>query len=98
MVVPEAEEESDNICEVTELSLRRADNQIARIKTLIERAVDYGASDIHLEATTEGLRVRYRIDGILRHITTLSPSFSRKPVVALKVAVLNRSAKARSTS
>lgn len=83
--VAEADIEPDNICEITELSLRRADNQISRIKTLIERAVRYGASDIHLEPTQEGLRVRYRIDGILRDITTLSSSFSRKAVVALKV-------------
>jgi len=81
----DAEAESDNICEITELSLRRADNQISRIKTLIQRAVTYGASDIHLEPTNEGLRVRYRIDGILRDITTLSSSFSRKAIVALKV-------------
>jgi general secretion pathway protein E/type IV pilus assembly protein PilB len=80
-----SDEEADNIAEVTELSLKRADTQIARIKTILERAVGYGASDVHLEPTTEGLRVRYRIDGILRDITVMSHLESRRAVAALKV-------------
>ena len=80
-----SDSEIENITEVTELSLRRADNQIARIKTLLERAVTYGASDVHLEPTTQGLRVRYRIDGILRDITVMSSAVSRRAVAALKV-------------
>lgn len=83
--VDEMRIEPENICEVTELSLKRADNQISRIKTIISRALRYRASDIHLEPTPEGLRVRYRIDGILKDITTLPPDVSRKAVVALKV-------------
>lgn len=80
-----ADSELENISEVTELSLRRADNQIARIKTILERAVSYGASDVHLEPTTQGLRVRYRIDGILRDITVMPSAVSRRAVAALKV-------------
>jgi type II secretory ATPase GspE/PulE/Tfp pilus assembly ATPase PilB-like protein len=34
---------------------------------------------------SDGLRVRYRIDGILRDITTLPLDVSRKAIVALKV-------------
>ena len=79
------ETEAEDISEVTQLYLKKANDQISRIKTLISGALRNRASDIHLEPTTEGLRVRYRIDGILRDITLLSPDVSRKAIVALKV-------------
>jgi len=77
--------EQENISEVTELYLSKAVGQISRIKTIISGALRNRASDIHLEPTLEGLRVRYRIDGVLRDITKLAPAVSRKVVVALKV-------------
>lgn len=80
-----AEIEQEDISEVTELNLSKADDQISRIKTILSGALRNRASDIHLEPTPEGLRVRYRIDGILRDITTLPPDISRKAIIALKV-------------
>lgn len=77
--------ELSDISEVTSLYLTKADTQIERIKTIISGALHHRASDIHLEPTTDGLRVRYRIDGILRDITTLPIDVSRKAIVALKV-------------
>jgi type II secretory ATPase GspE/PulE/Tfp pilus assembly ATPase PilB-like protein len=77
--------ESEDISEITELYLSKAADQISRIKTIISGALRNRASDIHLEPTPEGLRVRYRIDGILRDITTLPQEISRRCVVALKV-------------
>ncbi|MDY7012290.1 MAG: GspE/PulE family protein [Cyanobacteriota bacterium] len=79
------ETEAENISEVTELYLSKAADQISRIKTIISGALRNRASDIHLEPTPDGLRVRYRIDGILRDITTLPGDVSRRAVVALKV-------------
>jgi type II secretory ATPase GspE/PulE/Tfp pilus assembly ATPase PilB-like protein len=79
------EVESENISEITELYLSKAADQISRIKTIISGALRNRASDIHLEPTPDGLRVRYRIDGILRDITTLPLEISRRCVVALKV-------------
>lgn len=38
---------------------------IELVDQLIHDAVAHGASDIHLEATAHGLRVRWRIDGVL---------------------------------
>jgi type II secretory ATPase GspE/PulE/Tfp pilus assembly ATPase PilB-like protein len=77
--------EQEDISEVTELNLSKAVDQIGRIKTIISGALRNRASDIHLEPTIDGLRVRYRIDGILRDITTLPLEISRRAVVALKV-------------
>ncbi len=79
------EVEQENISEVTELYLSKAVDQISRIKTIISGALRNRASDIHLEPTQDGLRVRYRIDGILRDITTLPLEISRRAIVALKV-------------
>jgi type II secretory ATPase GspE/PulE/Tfp pilus assembly ATPase PilB-like protein len=75
----------EDITQTTELHLSRSENQIDRIKAIISSALRNRASDIHLEPTTEGLKVRYRIDGILRNITTLPPEVSRKVIISLKV-------------
>jgi type II secretory ATPase GspE/PulE/Tfp pilus assembly ATPase PilB-like protein len=77
--------EQEDISETTELYLAKAVDQIGRIKTLISGALRNRASDIHLEPTQDGLRVRYRIDGVLRDITMLPLEISRRVIVALKV-------------
>ncbi|NEP00771.1 MAG: type II/IV secretion system protein [Symploca sp. SIO2E9] len=79
------EQEKEDICETTELYLEKAVDQIARIRTIISGALRNRASDIHFEPMPEGLRVRYRIDGVLRNITTLPLELSRKVIVAIKV-------------
>lgn len=71
--------------ETTELFLAKAEGQLERIKAIISSALRHRASDIHLEPAEAGLRVRYRIDGVLRNITTLPIEVSRRVVVALKV-------------
>jgi type II secretory ATPase GspE/PulE/Tfp pilus assembly ATPase PilB-like protein len=79
------EHEQEDISEATEIYLSKAADQIDRIKTLLSGAIRNRASDIHLEPLSEGLRVRYRIDGVLRDITTLPAELSRRVIVALKV-------------
>jgi type II secretory ATPase GspE/PulE/Tfp pilus assembly ATPase PilB-like protein len=56
-----------------------------QIKTIVANALRHRVSDIHLEPTTEGLKIRYRIDGILQDVSTIAPEISRKVVVAIKV-------------
>ncbi len=85
LVNPLTGEVESDLGEVTEIYLSRAVDQIGRIRTIISSALRNRASDIHLEPTAEGLRVRYRIDGILRDITTLPLEISRRAIVALKV-------------
>ncbi|WP_293083502.1 GspE/PulE family protein [Okeania sp. SIO3B5] len=77
--------EEEDVSATTELYLSQAADQIGRIKTIISGALRNRASDIHLEPTGNGLRVRYRIDGILRNITTLPADIGRRVVVAIKV-------------
>ena len=77
--------EQEDISETTELFLAKAADQVERIKTIIASALRNRASDVHLEPSPDGLRVRYRIDGVLRDITLLPPDLGRRVVVALKV-------------
>ncbi|AFY37561.1 type II secretion system protein E (GspE) [[Leptolyngbya] sp. PCC 7376] len=63
----------------------QAKDQTGQIKQILRHALDNRASDIHLEPTTDGLKIRYRVDGMLRHIQTLPLEISRKLIVALKV-------------
>ncbi len=79
------EVEQADIGEVTNLYLSQAADQTRRINALISVALQNRASDIHLEPTPKGLRVRYRIDGILRDVKVLPLELSRKIIVALKV-------------
>ena len=40
------------------------------VNSLISQSIRTGASDIHLEPLENGLRVRFRVDGVLREITS----------------------------
>ena len=55
---------------------------IRLVNALISRAVEMRASDIHLEAGESRLRLRYRIDGVLREIDA--------PPARLKSAIVSR--------
>lgn len=51
------------------------------VNSLIERAIEEGASDIHLEPSDESLRVRMRLDGVLHDLTAL-PKQSRAKIIS----------------
>jgi len=55
------------------------------IDALLADAVQNGASDIHFEPEQSFLRIRYRIDGILRQIRSLHRSYWPAMAVRLKV-------------
>jgi general secretion pathway protein E len=53
------------------------------VNRLIERAIESRASDIHIEPCENRLRVRYRVDGILRDID--SPPLHSAPAIVSRV-------------
>jgi len=55
------------------------------IDALLTEAVQQGASDIHFEPEHSFLRIRYRIDGVLRQVRSLHKSFWPAMVVRMKV-------------
>ncbi|MDX1690536.1 MAG: ATPase, T2SS/T4P/T4SS family [Acidimicrobiia bacterium] len=55
------------------------------VNTLISRAVNERASDLHIEPGERDLRVRFRIDGVLHEIMTTPKSVSGAVVSRLKI-------------
>ena len=57
----------------------RNDAPIVRLVTIVlADAVRVGASDIHIEPQRDGLRIRYRVDGVLREVMTVPPRRARR--------------------
>jgi general secretion pathway protein E len=53
--------------DIERLRDQASDAPVVRIaNTLIDRAIDLGASDLHISFSRSGLRIRYRVDGLLR--------------------------------
>ena len=55
------------------------------VDALLSDAVKRGASDIHFEPEQDFLRIRYRIDGVLRQIRSLHKNYWSAIAVRLKV-------------
>lgn len=55
------------------------------VETLLKTAAQIRASDIHLLPTSEGLEIRWRVDGVLLPVALLPASTSPKVVARLKV-------------
>ncbi|MCB2189628.1 MAG: Flp pilus assembly complex ATPase component TadA [Deltaproteobacteria bacterium] len=51
----------------------------------VDRAVDIGASDIHVEAQENDLRVRYRVDGVLHDQESLSKKMQAPIISRIKI-------------
>lgn len=52
---------------------------------LLTQAMDSGASDVHLEPTSDSLVVRYRIDGALQEVEVLSNRWAQAVISRLKL-------------
>jgi general secretion pathway protein E len=64
-----ADELFDDVSHLRELASEAP--TIQTVNRILQEAISIGASDIHLEPNSEGLRVRYRVDGALRFGETL---------------------------
>ncbi|HOV79808.1 MAG TPA: GspE/PulE family protein [Bacillota bacterium] len=51
------------------------------VNSIIACAVEENASDIHIEPAENGMRIRYRIDGLLREIVNL-PEKAKQPLIS----------------
>ncbi|MEW5853027.1 MAG: GspE/PulE family protein [Myxococcota bacterium] len=63
------------------------DTEVARIlEEVLARAVQVRASDVHIETFRDDVDVRFRMDGVLRHVNTaISPANVRALVSRIKV-------------
>ena len=60
---------------------------IRLVNQLIQRALDLGASDIHVEPFDDGLHLRYRVDGVLQDVADPPPA-SQGPAIASRIKLL----------
>lgn len=58
---------------------------IKLINLILTEAIQQGASDIHFEPVDTGLRVRYRIDGVLQNRHAPAPEFQSPLLTRIKV-------------
>ena len=58
---------------------------IRMVNLVIKQAIRQRASDIHMEPTESGVRVRYRIDGILQDILTIPKENQNAVIVRIKI-------------
>ena len=70
------EERKDLVIGDYSLSPEAGDSTVSILDYIITSAITEGASDIHIEPKEKTLRIRYRIDGILRHKTDLPTSLA----------------------
>ncbi len=61
---------------------------IRLVNQIIHRAVDMGASDIHVEPFDDGLHLRYRVDGVLQDSRD-APAPSLAPAIASRIKLLS---------
>jgi type IV pilus assembly protein PilB len=71
-VAEAVQEGEDEIAEVTEIRESAEDAPVIKlVNSIIAGAVEDGASDIHFEPADRDMRVRFRVDGVLRESTTI---------------------------
>jgi type IV pilus assembly protein PilB len=67
-------------------STRVADAPITKlVSSIINGAIDARASDIHIEPQEPDMRVRYRVDGLLRDVIDVPSSVQREVVSHIKI-------------
>ncbi|PKN03598.1 type II secretion system protein GspE [Candidatus Dependentiae bacterium HGW-Dependentiae-1] len=75
--------------------MRAPTSVVAFVDELLAQAVSQGASDIHLESTDVGLRIRFRLDGVLYDQETLDVAVMAQVISRLKVLANINSAEKR---
>lgn len=81
------QEEGEQVAEKTEdLILSDETGQIVQlISSVMKEAMDLMASDIHFEPGNDEMRIRFRIDGILRDVMTIPPTIQKEVTSRVKV-------------
>jgi type IV pilus assembly protein PilB len=78
--------EETDIQNVREVSERVANDPVTKlVSSIIRGAIDARASDVHIEPQESDLRVRYRVDGILRSAITVPASAQNEVLSHIKI-------------
>ena len=85
----EGDEEQDDISGALKIDVTDAEDDdapiIRYVNTLIFRAANERASDIHVEPFEDSLKVRFRVDGVLQDVDTQSKTFQAAILSRVKV-------------
>ena len=71
--------------DIEELFIRENVSSNKGIFSILLEAIKFSASDIHIEALTDKIRIRYRINGILKEVAEIDKSFLSSIVSKLKI-------------
>jgi type IV pilus assembly protein PilB len=81
----EDEEDAENVLELTKAS---ADAPVVRlVNAILLNAIKVRASDIHIEPYEKMMRIRYRVDGVLRE--ELKPPIKMKNAISSRVKIMS---------
>jgi type II secretory ATPase GspE/PulE/Tfp pilus assembly ATPase PilB-like protein len=69
----------------TYVSKDKAKDVVSWVDDVLNRAIKYGASDIHFEPTSSKLAVKFRLDGVLNTVDEVPKSLSDNVIARLKV-------------
>ncbi len=79
-------EEDEDLIGLDEQMEKSQDAPIIKIvASTLKRAVDVGASDIHIEPERERVRIRFRIDGDLQEVAEIPAKLSKSLISRVKV-------------
>ncbi len=70
------------------LFLRESSGVIPFVEKMLLQAIDYGASDIHIEKYRKVARLRYRLDGVLNEIDVSALLFNEYSGIAARLKLL----------
>lgn len=63
----------------------KLEDAVEMVATLVQKAVDYRATDIHLEPRRHGLNIRYRVDGFLYEMAKVEHRLGREIISRIKI-------------
>jgi type II secretory ATPase GspE/PulE/Tfp pilus assembly ATPase PilB-like protein len=76
----------DRVASVDDLRAQASREPVVQlVHAMLAEAVRAGASDLHVESTASGLRIRQRLDGVLRDVQTLGTEFRAAVISRIKV-------------
>ncbi len=85
-VAAAVEQGEEELAEVTEIRESADDAPVIKlVNSVIAQAVDEGASDIHFEPDERDMRVRFRVDGVLRESTHIPRRMVAGTVSRMKI-------------
>lgn len=76
----------DQLASIDDLRAQASREPVVQlVHAMLAEAVRAGASDLHVESTASGLRIRQRLDGVLRDVQTLGMEFRAAVISRIKV-------------